>query len=43
MSFQNIEIKPIAGRIGAKIKGVDLSANLSDDIRPRGMRETQYL
>lgn len=26
------EIHPIAGRIGAKIVGVDLSANLSDDI-----------
>lgn len=32
MSYQNIEIKPVAGRIGAKIIGVDLSANLSNDI-----------
>lgn len=29
---QQFEIKPIAGRIGAKIVGVDLSANLSDEI-----------
>ncbi|MFB2837348.1 TauD/TfdA dioxygenase family protein [Floridanema evergladense] len=28
---QNLEIHPISGRIGAKILGVDLSANLSDD------------
>ncbi|WP_016950479.1 TauD/TfdA family dioxygenase [Anabaena sp. PCC 7108] len=32
MSYQNIEIEPVAGRIGAKIQGVDLSANLGDDI-----------
>ncbi|MBD2691208.1 TauD/TfdA dioxygenase family protein [Anabaena catenula] len=32
MSYQNIEIKPIAGRIGAKIKGVNLAENLSDEI-----------
>jgi len=32
MSYQNIEVKPLAGRIGAKIKGVDLSTNLSQDI-----------
>jgi alpha-ketoglutarate-dependent taurine dioxygenase len=29
---QQFEIKPIAGRIGAKILGIDLSTNLSDDI-----------
>lgn len=28
---QKLEIHPISGRIGAKILGVDLSANLSDD------------
>ncbi|AUT01601.1 taurine dioxygenase [Nostoc sp. CENA543] len=32
MTYQHLEIKPIAGRIGAKILGIDLSANLSDDI-----------
>ncbi|GCL38478.1 taurine catabolism dioxygenase TauD/TfdA [Sphaerospermopsis reniformis] len=32
MSYQNIEVKPIAGRIGAKIKGVNLAENLSDEI-----------
>ena len=32
MSFQYFDIKPIAGRIGAKIIGVDLSSNLSDEI-----------
>lgn len=32
MSYQNIEIKPIAGRIGAKIKGVNLADHLSDEI-----------
>ncbi|AFZ56835.1 TauD/TfdA family dioxygenase [Anabaena cylindrica FACHB-243] len=32
MSYQNIEIKLIAGRIGAKIKGVNLADHLSDDI-----------
>jgi taurine dioxygenase len=32
MSYQNIEVKPLAGRIGAKIKGVDLSTNLNQDI-----------
>jgi taurine dioxygenase len=32
MSFQNFEIYPVAGRIGAEIVGVDLSANLSDSI-----------
>lgn len=29
---QQFEIKPLAGRIGAKIVGVDLSADLSDDL-----------
>jgi alpha-ketoglutarate-dependent sulfate ester dioxygenase len=29
---QHFEIKPVSGRIGAKIVGVDLSADLSDDI-----------
>jgi alpha-ketoglutarate-dependent taurine dioxygenase len=32
MGSQYFDIKPIAGRIGAKIIGVDLSTNLSDDI-----------
>lgn len=32
MSFQNFDIQPIAGRIGAEIVGVDLSADLSNDI-----------
>jgi alpha-ketoglutarate-dependent taurine dioxygenase len=32
ITSQQFEIKPIAGRIGAKIVGVDLSANLSDAI-----------
>ena len=32
MSYQNIEVKPIAGRIGAKIKGVNLADHLSDEI-----------
>jgi len=32
MSYQNIEIKPIAGRIGAKIKGVNLAEKISDEI-----------
>ncbi|MBD2139707.1 TauD/TfdA family dioxygenase [Anabaena sp. FACHB-1237] len=32
MSYQNIEVKPIAGRIGAKIKGVNLATHLSDEI-----------
>jgi len=29
---KNLEIHPLAGRIGAKILGIDLSANLSDEI-----------
>ncbi|UUO15297.1 TauD/TfdA dioxygenase family protein [Dolichospermum heterosporum] len=32
MSYQNIEVKSIAGRIGAKIKGVNLADHLSDEI-----------
>ena len=32
MSYQNIEVKPIAGRIGAKIKGVNLAEKISDGI-----------
>jgi taurine dioxygenase len=32
MTYQHLEIKPIAGRIGAKILGIDLSENLSDAI-----------
>lgn len=32
MTSQYFDIKPIAGRIGAKIIGVDLSTNLSDEI-----------
>ncbi len=32
MSFQNFEVQPVAGRIGAEIVGVDLSADLSNDI-----------
>lgn len=32
MSTKNFEIQPVAGRIGAEIVGVDLSADLSDDI-----------
>ncbi|BAY48996.1 taurine catabolism dioxygenase TauD/TfdA [Scytonema sp. HK-05] len=32
MSSKNFEIQPVAGRIGAEIVGVDLSADLSDDI-----------
>ncbi|OCQ99083.1 taurine dioxygenase [Nostoc sp. MBR 210] len=32
MTYQHLEIKPVAGRIGAKILGIDLSANLSDEI-----------
>ncbi|GAX45547.1 taurine catabolism dioxygenase TauD/TfdA [Tolypothrix sp. NIES-4075] len=32
MSSKNFDIVPVAGRIGAEIVGVDLSANLSNDI-----------
>ncbi len=32
MSSENLEIKPLAGRIGAEIVGVDLSSQLSDSI-----------
>jgi taurine dioxygenase len=32
LSSQHFEIKPIAGRIGAKLKGLDLSTHLSDDV-----------
>ena len=32
MGSKNFEIQPVAGRIGAEIIGVDLSADLSDDI-----------
>ncbi|MBD2123639.1 TauD/TfdA family dioxygenase [Trichocoleus sp. FACHB-262] len=32
MASQSFEVKPIAGRIGAKIIGVDLSADLSDAV-----------
>ncbi|MBD2095770.1 TauD/TfdA family dioxygenase [Trichocoleus sp. FACHB-591] len=32
MQSQSFEVKPIAGRIGAKIIGVDLSADLSDQV-----------
>ncbi|OUL21467.1 taurine dioxygenase [Nostoc sp. T09] len=32
MSSQHFDIKPVAGRIGAEIIGVDLSTNLSHDI-----------
>lgn len=32
MSPKNFDIQPVAGRIGAEIVGVDLSANLDDDI-----------
>lgn len=32
MTSQHFDIKPIAGRIGAKIIGVDLSSNLSNEI-----------
>ncbi|QIR35974.1 TauD/TfdA family dioxygenase [Tolypothrix sp. PCC 7910] len=32
MTSQYFDIKPIAGRIGAKILGVDLNTNLSDEI-----------
>ncbi len=32
MSTKNFDIQPVAGRIGAEIVGVDLSANLSHDI-----------
>jgi hypothetical protein len=32
MSSQYFDIKPVAGRIGAKIIGLDLSTHLSDDI-----------
>ena len=32
MSSQNFDIYPVAGRIGAEIAGVDLSAELGDDI-----------
>lgn len=32
MSAKNFEIQPVAGRIGAQIVGIDLSANLGDDI-----------
>ncbi len=32
MASQHFDIKPIAGRIGAKIIGVDLSSNLSNEI-----------
>lgn len=31
MSSKNFDIHPVAGRIGAEIVGIDLSANLSDD------------
>ncbi|MCC5640146.1 TauD/TfdA family dioxygenase [Nostoc sp. CHAB 5844] len=32
MSSQYFDIKPVAGRIGAEILGVDLSANLNDEL-----------
>jgi taurine dioxygenase len=32
MSFKNFDIQPVAGRIGAEIVGVNLSADLSNDI-----------
>lgn len=32
MSSKHFEIKPVAGRIGAKLIGVDLSSNLSDEV-----------
>jgi alpha-ketoglutarate-dependent taurine dioxygenase len=32
MGSANFEIQPVAGRIGAEIRGVDLSAALSDDL-----------
>jgi alpha-ketoglutarate-dependent sulfate ester dioxygenase len=32
MTFQNFDIQPVAGRIGAEIIGIDLSADLSKDI-----------
>ncbi|MDZ4876646.1 MAG: Alpha-ketoglutarate-dependent sulfate ester dioxygenase [Chroococcidiopsis cubana SAG 39.79] len=32
MSPKNFEIQPVAGRIGAEIVGIDLSASLGDDI-----------
>lgn len=32
MGSQYFDIKPVAGRIGAEIIGVNLSSNLSDDI-----------
>ncbi|MCG6136524.1 MAG: TauD/TfdA family dioxygenase [Nostoc sp. LLA-1] len=32
MSYQHIEVKPVAGRIGAKILNLDLSNHLSDEI-----------
>lgn len=39
MSAKNFDIQPVAGRIGAEIVGIDLSANLSDDII-REIRQT---
>ena len=32
MSFTDFDVQPVAGRIGAEIGGVDLSANLSDGL-----------
>ena len=32
MKYQNIEVQPIAGALGAEISGVDLSKPLSDEV-----------
>jgi alpha-ketoglutarate-dependent sulfate ester dioxygenase len=32
MGFRNFDLRPVAGRIGAELLGVDLSAYLSDDL-----------
>ena len=31
-NYQHIIVKPIGGRIGAEISGVDLSSNLVEDV-----------
>ena len=31
-NFENIEVKPIAGALGAQIENINLSENLSDEI-----------
>ena len=32
MSYQHIEVQPVAGAIGAEIVGADLSEDLADDV-----------